>query len=562
MAFEEPELVVRADTPSAVRAALAEVERLTRDRALHAVGFVAYEAGAAFGLSVHVPPPGLPLVWFALYDASCARPCERPVRGSSSSYTLGPQQPSMDRPSFQQAFEAIKRFLADGESYQVNFTFQLRAPFAGDPLDLFADLVQAQQGTYSAYIDTGDFTICSASPELFFELRADRVVVRPMKGTARRGRTLEEDAAVRDRLLASEKDRAENVMVVDMVRNDLGRIADVGSVLVEELFTAERYPNVWQMTSSVSARSLAPLEEIFAALHPSASITGAPKLKTMEIVRRLEQEPRGVYTGAVGHIPPDGQARFNVAIRTAVIDRRSGLLSFGVGSGIVWDSDGAAEYDECLLKGSVLGSPPVTFELLETLRWEPGAGYHLLERHLSRLSASAEYFGIPLPAAAVDAALHRAVQGALEPQRVRLLVAQSGRVRTEHRAHVAAPGPLQLRVASRPIDSRVVWLFHKTTHRDIYDRARQEAGPCDDVLLWNEHGQVTEATNANVVVEVNGVCVTPPVPCGLLPGTCRADMLARGTIREAIVTLDDLHGATAIWLINSVHDRRPAVLVS
>ena len=560
MAFEEPELVVRADTAPAVPAALAEVERLTRDRALHAVGFVTYEAGAAFGLAVHNPPPGLPLVWYALYDAGGIRACDPPARAAA--YTLGPLQPSMDRSAFQHAFDAIKQFLADGDSYQVNLTFQMRAPFAGEPLDLFADLVEAQQGAYSAFIDAGDFAICSASPELFFELRGDRVVARPMKGTARRGRTLDEDAAVRERLVASPKDRAENVMVVDMVRNDLGRIADVGSVRVDELFTAERYPNVWQMTSSVSARSLAPLEDVFAALHPSASITGAPKVKTMEIVHLLESGPRGVYTGAVGHIPPDGQARFNVAIRTAVIDRRAGLLSFGVGSGIVWDSDGAAEYDECLLKGSVLGTPPVRFELLETLRWEPGTGYHLLSRHLARLSGSAQYFGIPLSSAAVDSALHETVQDAQEPQRVRLLVAQSGAIRTERRVHVPAPGPLQVRLGRRSIDSRSVWLFHKTTHRDIYEQARDEAGPCDDVLLWNEHGQVTEATNANVVVEVDGASVTPPVECGLLPGTCRAEMLAGGTVRERIVTLDDLQRATAIWLINSVQDRRPAVLVS
>lgn len=560
MAFSDPELVVRADTAAAVRPALADVERLTRERGLHAVGFVAYEAGAAFGLSVHPPLSGLPLVWFALYDAAGIRPCDRPVRRAA--YTLGELRPSVDRSAFQSAFDAIKACLADGDSYQVNFTFQMAARFDGEPLDLFADLVDAQQGSYSACIDTGDLAICSASPELFFELRGDRILSRPMKGTARRGRTLEEDLAARERLQSSAKDRAENVMVVDMVRNDLGRIADIGSVAVDELFTAERYPTVWQMTSLVSARSLAPLDAIFAALHPSASITGAPKVRTMEIVRALERGPRGVYTGAVGHIPPDGEARFNVAIRTAVIDRRSATLSFGVGSGIVWDSDGTAEYDECLLKGSVLGAPPVAFELLETFRWTPDAGYHLLDRHLARLTASAEYFGIPVSMPAIEAALRHAVHSADGAQRVRLLVARSGGVRTEQRPHVPAPGPLRVRLADRPVDSQTLWLFHKTTHRAIYDDARQAAGACDDVLLWNEHGQLTEATNANVVVHIDGASVTPPVSCGLLPGTCRADLLAAGAIREGIVTVDDVRRATAFWLINAVHDRREAVLVT
>ncbi len=554
------ELVVRAETADAVRPAIAEVERLTRDRGLHAVGYVAYEAGGAFGLDVHAPITGLPLVWFALYDTAGVRTAEPPAR--SAAYSLGPLEPSLDRQAFLQAFHTIKAHLAGGESYQVNFTFQMTAPFAGDPMDLFADLVEAQRGRYSAYLDIGDRVICSASPELFFELRGAEVFARPMKGTARRGRTLEEDTEARDRLQSSAKDRAENVMVVDMVRNDLGRIADVGTVRVEALFTVERYPNVWQMTSLVAARSLAPLDEMFAALHPSASITGAPKVRTMEIVRQLEAGPRGVYTGAIGHVPPDGQARFNVAIRTAVIDRPAGVLSFGVGSGIVWDSDGAAEYDECLLKGSIVGTASPPFELLETLRWTPGAGYYLLDRHLARLRASAEYFGIELTDAALDDALEKAVEGVDAAQRVRLLVARTGTCRTERRPHVATPGALRVAVASRPIDPRSIWLFHKTTHRAIYDAARTDAPECDDVILWNEDGHVTEATNANVVVELDGARVTPPIRCGLLPGTFRAAMLDAGDVREGVVTLDDLRRATGIWLINSVHEARPAVLIS
>jgi para-aminobenzoate synthetase/4-amino-4-deoxychorismate lyase len=350
-------------------------------------------------------------------------------------------------------------------------------------------------------------------------------------------------------------------MVVDMVRNDLGRIAEVGTVHVPELFTVERYPNVWQMTSLVKARSAAPLDAVFAALHPSASVTGAPKVRTMELLASLEKGPRGVYTGAVGHVPPDGLARFNVAIRTAVVDRQNRTLSFGIGSGIVWDSEASAEYAECLLKGSVLGRQPIAFELLETLRWTPGSGYYLLQQHLDRLAGSAEYFDVPIRLIDVREALDRAVSGAEGDQRVRLLVATDGAIRTEAMPYVKGVEPLRVALAAQPIDASDIFLFHKTTNRGVYDRARAAAGAVDEVLLWNADGEVTEATTANVVAEVAGVRLTPPVICGLLAGTCRAAMLEAGEIEEGILSRDNLQHATRLWLINSVHGVREAVLV-
>lgn len=560
LAFRDPVLVLQAHSPDAVRRTLADVEQLTRDRGLHAVGFLAYEAGAAYGLSVQDAAGDLPLAWFALYDAKTVTQVSRPqVTGD---YTLGALLPSVDRAAFDRAFSRIKEYLASGDTYQVNYTFQMAGTFEGNAAALFADLCAAQQGQYSASIDLGDYVICSASPELFFELRGADILARPMKGTAGRGRTLPEDRARGAALAASEKERAENVMVVDMVRNDLGRVADVGTVEVPELFTVERYPNVWQMTSLVKARSLAPFEEIFAALHPSASVTGAPKVRTMEILRELESAPRGVYTGAIGHVPPDGLARFNVAIRTAVIDRRAGQLSFGVGSGIVWDSEAGAEYDECLLKGSVLGRRPVEFELLETLRWTPREGYYLLDRHLERLRDSSEYFGVPVLLSDVHDALAAAVAGADESLRVRLLVDREGRVRSERTAHVPMGATLKLGLAAEPVDASDVFLFHKTTNREVYERARSSVAGVDEVLLWNRAGQVTEATTANLIAEIDGARVTPPVECGLLAGTCRAAMLDAGEVVEAVVTLTDLRRATRLWLINSVHGARPAELVA
>jgi para-aminobenzoate synthetase/4-amino-4-deoxychorismate lyase len=551
LSFRDPALVLCAEQPEAVGRTIADVEQLTRDRGLHAVGFVSYEAAAAFGLPVHTTASGVPLVWFALYEPAGIRQVGPPQR--SSVYSLGPLVPSVEREAFAAAFERVRQALAAGDSYQANYTFRMTAPFEGDAMSLFADLVAAQRGHYGAFIDLGDLAVCSASPELFFEFHGIDVVARPMKGTAARGLTLDDDRAAGLALAASAKNRAENVMIVDMVRNDIGRVAEVGSVRVPELFVVERYPTVWQMTSTVMARCTAPLEHVFAALHPSASVTGAPKLSTMRLLQTLETAPRGLYTGAIGHVPPDGLARFNVAIRTAVVDRAAATLTFGIGSGIVWDSDPSAEYDECLLKASILGRRPVPFDLLETLRWTAGEGFYLLDWHMTRLRASAEYFGIAVAESDVERALERAVAGETAPQRVRLLVSCAGDVRAERQPYVARSQPVMVRLAPSPIDREDVFLYHKTTHRIVYEQARQAAGDCDDVLLWNERGEVTEATTANLVVEIDGVRLTPPVGCGLLPGTCRAALLASGAIVERIITIDDLRRGRKFWLINAVH---------
>lgn len=347
----------------------------------------------------------------------------------------------------------------------MNYTWRLSATLRGDPLGFFADLSAAQCGRYGAFLRTDRQTICSASPELFFCRDLACITARPMKGTTRRGRFPIEDQRLADGLRASVKERAENVMVVDMVRNDLGRIAETGTVDVPALFALERYPNVWQMTSTVTAQTAAPLDEIFGAMFPSASVTGAPKHRTMQIVAALERQPRGVYTGAVGLVAPDGNAQFNVAIRTAVIDGSSGTFDFGVGSGIVWDSDPDHEYDECLLKGSVVGRRPQPLELLETLRWSPAEGFFLLERHLTRLRESARYFGFVCEPQIVRDALARAVASSEGPLRVRLCVAQDGTPSVDVSALGRSSDLVRVVFAAAPIDPTDVFLFHKTTNR-------------------------------------------------------------------------------------------------
>ena len=559
LVLHDPARIVEARTPEHVSPAITEVERLTRDAGYYAAGYLSYEAGAAFGLGSGRRAPS-PLAWFALFDPASV--CEADTIPASEPYRLGEVRPSLTRESFDAAFARIKTYLADGDSYQVNFTFKMRGPFEGDALSLFKDLVRAQESGYSAYLNTGDHAICSASPELFLALDGLEILARPMKGTAPRGRTPAEDANARDGLHHSAKDRAENVMVVDMVRNDLGRIAEVGTVETLELFSVERYPNVWQMTSLVRARSRASLADIFAAVHPSASVTGAPKRRTMEIIEALEGEPRGVYTGAIGYVRPDGNGHFNVAIRTAVVDLQQRQVEFGVGSGIVWDSQPDEEYEECLLKGSVLGRKAVEFELLETTVWTPADGFLHLERHVARQRASAEYFGFVYEESRMRAALEDAVAGADGRVRVRFLSARDGTVRVEtlQLPDQAPCGPLRVALAASPVNSNDPFLFHKTTNRATYERAAIEG--MDDVILWNERGEITEATRANVIVELdNGELVTPPIAAGLLGGTLRAHLCDSGSIQEKTVTVNALRAARRIWLTNSVYGRRIASLV-
>lgn len=555
--FAAPSRIVCAERPSDVGAAIREVERLTRDFGLHAVGWVSYEAGAAFGLAVcRSTESRVPLVWFALFEPASVAVMER-LPSSGAGYELGPVEAALSRDEFAHRFAQVRERIAAGETYQANLTFPLRCAFRGEPRALFLDLADAQRGQYATYIETSDIVLCSASPELFFELDGMDIRMRPMKGTAARGLTSVDDDAQRQQLAASEKERAENVMIVDMMRNDVGRIAEVGTVTVPSLFDVERYPTVWQLTSQVAARSSASLESVFAALHPSASVTGAPKMRTMALLAELEGQPRGVYTGAIGHVAPNGNACFSVAIRTAVIDRASSTLSFGVGSGIVWDSQAEAEYEECLLKGTVLGRRPVEFELLETLKWAPADGYFLIERHLARLAASASYFDLRYDIADVRVALAEAVDGQHDARRVRLLVDRQGKVRVEHRALVSSQAPLRVAMSATPIYRRDVWLYHKTTNRGVYDAARQARPDVDDVILWNDAEEVTESTVANVVVELDGIRVTPPVSSGLLAGTFRAELLAKGEIRERVIGKTQLIGAP-LWLVNSVHGWRRA----
>ena len=361
-------------------------------------------------------------------------------RADLGTYELDEWRPSVSREEYEAAIEHIRAYIAAGDTYQVNYTLRLHSRFRGDPLALYRDLGQVQESALCAYFDLGRHVLISASPELFFRLRDGRCTVRPMKGTRPRGRFAAEDQLRADDLQNSAKDRAENLMVTDMLRNDLGRIAQVGSVAVPALWSVERYPTVWQLTSTVESQLKAgvSLPNIFAALFPCGSVTGAPKVRTMEIIAELERAPRGIYTGCMGYVSPGPEACFNVAIRTAHLDRESGQLEFGVGGGIVWESSAAGEYAECLIKAEVLRTRPhPPFELLETMLFEEG-GYFLLERHLDRLSQSADYWGFCYADDRVRAQLQDAANAMQGQCRVRLLLARNGEVRVQHQALPAA----------------------------------------------------------------------------------------------------------------------------
>lgn len=545
--FAKPLTTLQANTLSEVTPVLAEAARRVA-QGKWVAGFVAYEAGAAFEPALPTREVGdLPLVWFGVYDA----PELMPVSPTPAAMPTVAWRPGIAQAEYLRAVDAIRAHIAAGDTYQVNYTFPLQAAFDGDTNAWFEALAAQRHGGQMAYVDTGRFAVLSLSPESFFTLDGPLITCRPMKGTRPRGRWPEEDAAIAAALAASDKDRAENLMIVDMVRNDLGRVARTGTVCVPELFTLETYPTVWQMTSTVTAETDAEVPAIFAALFPCASVTGAPKIKACEYIHTLETLPRGVYCGSIGWWGPGPLARFNVGIRTITVDRETGQAVYPVGSGIVWDSDAELEYAECLQKAVAIQTTPPAFELLETLRHD-ATGYHYLIEHLDRMAASARHFGWT---ADRDAWRKRLEAAALEfpavPLRVRFLVDQPGAMRVEHFV-LPDPKPWRVRLAMTAVDERDVFLYHKTTHRAVYEVHRAAHPDCDDVILWNTAGALTESCFGNVVLEIDGRRLTPPIASGLLAGVYRRQLLETGEIAEAPLHKRDLATASRVRLINSV----------
>lgn len=556
--FSKPREVLRADGPDEVAPLLEELERAL-DQGIYAAGFLAYEAAPAFdkALSVHPTSP-VPVAWFGLYDTAHAiPPPDWDLHQVTPDWTS-----NVDQRVYEKAVRRIRAWIAAGDTYQVNYTTRLTSPFHDEPTALFAGLLASQPNAYAAHVNTGDHAICSVSPELFFKQVGDRIVCRPMKGTAPRGATEEEDLDQTTWLKNSAKNRAENIMIVDMVRNDLGRIAVPGSVEVPSLYDIERHETLFQMTSTVRARTEHSLSSILGALFPSASVTGAPKVRTMEIIRELEESPRGIYTGCIGYAGPDRRARFSVAIRTVHVDCKRGVATYGTGSGIVWDSEPNVEYLECAMKSKILEPVAPSFQLLESLRWDPEEGYLFLARHMERLRSTAAYFGFDIKPRKALRELRSSAEGwDKKPYKVRLLAHSNGEIFIESEP-ITDPGfragpdtdPVVRTacLAPRAVDGRNTFLRHKTTQRAPYEEAKAGCEGYEDVILWNEKKELTETTVGNLVVIIHGDRLTPPIRCGLLAGTYRADQLEAGTIREQVLTIRDLENADAVYMINSV----------
>jgi para-aminobenzoate synthetase/4-amino-4-deoxychorismate lyase len=576
--FLSPERVITAWTATELPALLAATEAATR-AGLFAAGFFSYECGAAFEpkSGLDAPPAGQPLAWFGFFSqchcfdhaAGSFRDGFFPEGASLDADPLGEAEVEAEFPlspdEYAEKIAAIHDWIGAGDVYQLNFTAPYRLHLKERTAALYARLRRRQPAAYGAFLHwQPKRRILSFSPELFFRLEnrgdARRITTRPMKGTVARGRTTAEDRTLAEWLHHDEKNRAENLMIVDLLRNDLGRLARPGSVRVEKLFAVERHPTLWQMTSTVTAElpRTTSLEELLRALFPCGSITGAPKIRAMQLLAGLEGAPRGVYTGAIGYAGSEG-AEFNVAIRTLDFDGTRGTM--GVGGGIVIDSTAESEYRECLLKATFLTAPaPPRFDLIETLLWQKN--YPLLDLHLERLADSADYFDFLFNGKTVRHALLEEEKnfGDAAPRKVRLLLDASGEV------HVASePLPRQSRetlrvtIAEEKTDPTDSFLFHKTTHRPLYARVFAEAARADfaDALFFNTRGELTEGAISNVFLEKDGRWFTPPVDCGLLDGVYRRHLLAaRPDIVERVLTLDDLRTAEAIYLTNAVRGLR------
>ncbi|WP_158615419.1 aminodeoxychorismate synthase component I [Acidipila sp. EB88] len=571
---------------------------------LWAAGYLAYECGYHWEPTATVASgsepvgDGLPLAAFGLYRQPARFVGEALPAGDGGEHArLQRFVPfSMDEAAFAGKVEQVQRWIAAGDTYQVNLTGQAEAEWHGGVTPLFRHMMEAQPVRFGALLHGGThqrpWWVLSASPELFFELRKRRIRVRPMKGTARRGADAAEDQALAAELAADPKNRAENIMIVDLLRSDLGRVAETGSVRVERLFEVEQFASLLQMSSEVSATLRPEVDKygLFRALFPSGSIVGAPKVRTMQLIQELEQASRGVYTGAIGFFAPDGDAVFSVAIRTAVV--RDGAFRMGLGAGITWDSEAGAEYRECLLKGAFLrgvsesgvgGSVEpgrglaraVTAGrmaedagwiegLIETMRWEAGA-CALWPLHLARLERSARRLGLRFDQERVEQAVlaEAAALSCDVAWRLRLVLAADGGLRLSHAALEAGEeGQLRLMLWPQRVDSADPLLRHKTTRRGLYDAAlagAREAG-CVDAVLVNERGEVCEGAIHNVFVRHGSLWRTPPVEAGVLPGVFREHLLrTMPGIREERFGVEALRAADEIWITNAVRGVRVAV---
>lgn len=559
--YSKPAKVLVASDAESLQETLHAVES-HRKAGGEAAGFLRYEAGYAVEphLRSLLRKAHGPLAWFGLYERCEMIPILDTCEDIEDALISGSRL-SITRDKYFEKLGAIRDYIEAGDVYQINFTTRVRFQANFGAWELFVALFRRHPAPHAAFVNTGTDQIVSLSPEMFFRIENGQISVRPMKGTAPRGKLLPDDRAAAACLRASEKNRAENVMIVDLMRNDLGRICRPGSVKTTSLFDVERYPSVWQLTSTVNGAltKKCTAEAIVRALFPSGSVTGAPKIRAMEIIAELEHPPRGIYTGSIGYFARD-RAQFNVAIRTVALNQQQGIM--GIGGGIIHDSAAPEEWDECHWKAAFLLQSEPEFKLIETFYWD--RGYHFLREHLGRLRNSAKYWGFSFSRQRIVSALQGAAKNfGRGPRRVRITLSSDCALEVTHSEYVAQRFR-RVGLSTRRVSSSDRFLYHKTTNRALYEEelaAARKRG-LDDVLFFNERGELTEATIHNVFVVKKGMWRTPPVCSGLLPGVFRDHILkARKNSCEAILKLEDLKRADSIYLCNSVRGVFPVELV-
>ncbi|MFD1066860.1 aminodeoxychorismate synthase component I [Oceanobacillus locisalsi] len=548
--FEKPADILIAHSEAEVEKVFAQME-VYQQEGYYLAGYISYEAASAFDENLVTHKKGdLPLMVMGVFKNV---QLEHTSSAAERAYPPVNWEMTTTEQQYQQNIESIKTAIAKGDTYQVNYTVRMEADRAVDADLLYEQLTGAQQAKYGAHLQIGDYHIVSASPELFFERRQQLIHTKPMKGTIERGQTSEEDSHNKDKLAHSEKDRAENVMIVDLLRNDLSKIAVQGSVHVPKLFEIEKYPTVYQMTSTIRAELKEDLSHfnLFKALFPCGSITGAPKQRTMEIIKELEDAPRDIYCGTIGFITPNQDALFNVAIRTAWMENGKPPV-YGVGGGITWDSDVKGEYEEALAKAAILKVASPSFQILETMKYD-GKQILRLDRHLARLKRTALHFQYPYSIDYIKQQLKKQVKKCAGEQRVRLLLRQDGEIDITCTPLTAEPEAVrQIGMASSSIDKHDIFYYYKTTNRQMYTSFKKQHPASFDVLLWNKEGELTEFTIGNLVVKQQGTYYTPPISSGLLAGTYREELLEQGKIKEKILWKTDIVSFEEIWLINSI----------
>jgi len=514
-----------------------------------AVGYLTYEAGKAFDDAFMAKESDeIPLLNFSFFHEAELVPTPTPPE---MALELNWEQ-SISKKEYIQNIQKIKSKIKSGDTYQVNYTYFLLSHLYRDPYELFAAMHTKQQCQYSAYLETEDYAICSASPELLFEYDGQTIITKPMKGTRPRTEAVGSDEMIKE-LRTSTKDLAENTMIVDMARNDLSRIAKLKDV---DLYDVETYPTVYQMTSTIKAETKATLSEIFQAIFPAASITGAPKYSTSKIISDLESDPRGIYTGSIGVISPQNKMQFNVAIRTALVNKNTRSLKYGIGGGIVWDSEASAEWKETIDKAKIVESSK-DFYLFETVSWNKENGFCLIDYHLKRLKTSASNFGIKFSDNELRQELNKSEQQLSSNERdtrcVRIILHKKGTFEVQLKPLVDKNFEKKIvKFDTQATDTKNIYIQNKTSFRAIYERAQKTQPNFFDIILWNQNNEITESTIANIVIKNGASYSTPPESCGLLPGTFRQKLIENKIIDEQIIYKNDLQKADEIFLINSV----------